>query len=77
MKAIKTTFKGPSNTRGARIIAREPDGKYIIVSWDLELDAEANHKLAARRLAGILGWNGKLVTGWLKDCYVHVFVGRS
>ena len=55
MQAIMTTFKGPTNHRGARIIAR-CQAKRITVPWDHALDVEGNHRAAARILAKQLGW---------------------
>lgn len=75
MKAIITKYLGPSNTRGSRIKATEPDGKSITISWNHALSAEANHSDAARMLMDKLGWlDYDIATGALKDAWVHVLV---
>ena len=66
MKAIITMYQGPSNTRGARIRAHEPDGKSVTVSYDHGLSAERNHGAAAVALCKKLGWTGTLIQGGLK-----------
>ena len=73
MKAISTTFKGPTDTRGARIIAREPDGKRLTLPYPHELNSEAAHRAAAEALRDRLEWKGELVAGWTRHGYVFVF----
>ena len=53
-QAIVTKFLGPTNSRGARIVARAQAGK-ITVSWDHSLNVDANHTAAARALAEKMG----------------------
>lgn len=60
MQAIETKYCGPSNVRGARLIAR-CKAKRIIVEWDHSLNIEDNHKAAAVRLMLALGWHGHWV----------------
>lgn len=72
-KAIKTTFCGPTDRRGSRIRASDTDGNYCYLPWEHALDAIGNHRMAAKMLARRMKWDGKLITGGLKDCYVHVF----
>lgn len=74
MKAITTKYHGPTNVRGSRIIAREPDGASVVRPYDHALNSDQNHQRAAEALADQLGWTGRLVQGALKDGYVHVFV---
>lgn len=57
MQAIQTKYHGPTNTKGARISARS-DGGRLTVGYDHALDAEGNHKAAARLLAEKLHWIG-------------------
>ena len=73
MKAIKTTFKGPTNTKGSRIIATDGDRNKIIIPYPHELNTEDAHRLAATRLCAKMNWSGELITGWLKNEAVHVF----
>jgi hypothetical protein len=74
MKAITTTYHGPTNTRGSRITATEPDGKRISIPYPHELNQEDAHSHAAMLLCNKLGWTGKLVCGSIKNGYVHVFI---
>ena len=55
MQAIQTKYVGPTNTKGARIIARYQGGK-IIVGWDYAKDVTENHLDAALALATKLDW---------------------
>ena len=73
MKAIKTKFKGPTNTRGSRIIASDEDGNRITISYPYELSGESVHRKAADALCAKMGWTGDLVSGSLKNGYVFVF----
>jgi hypothetical protein len=73
MKAIKTTYHGPGNIKGSRIIATDDDGNRRILPYDYALNREQNHSKAAYALRDKMGWTGELITGCLKDCYVHVF----
>lgn len=81
MQAIQTKFRGPTNYRDSRIIAR-CDAKRRIYSWDHALGIEENHAAAARMLAQELGWldrgNGRtfrLESGSLPGSgYCHVLV---
>lgn len=77
MKAIKTKFLGPTNHRGARVVATDTDTNKITIDWDHELDAEENHREAARALIAEMNWFGAWVSGSLLDGYVHVCLKRS
>lgn len=77
MKAITTKYLGPTNHKGSRIKATEPDGKSITISWNHALNAEANHSDCARMLMDKLGWKDyDITTGCIKDAYVHVLVRK-
>ncbi len=79
MKAIKTTYRGPTNTRGSRIIATAEGGERdhrLAMPYRHDLNAEQGHQEAARALCAKLGWHGVMVTGGLRDCYVHVFTAH-
>lgn len=65
MKAITTKYFGPSNVKGSRIIAREPDGKSLTIGYPHELDSMYAHRKAAEMLRDKLGWLGKLEGGWI------------
>ena len=73
MKAIKTKYKGPTNTRGSRIIASDEDGNRVTISYPYELSGEAVHHKAAVELCKKMGWEGELIGGSLKDGYVFLF----
>ena len=73
MKAIETRFHGPTNRRGSRVIATEPDGSSHTHPWDYALNSTQNHASAARALADKLGWNAPQVGGALKNSCVWVF----
>lgn len=85
MKAIKTKFKGPTNTRGSRIIASDQDGNTITKTVSelealarskeqkLSMSGEELHQLAAEALRDKMKWTGELIGGSLKNGYVFVF----
>ena len=75
-QAITTTFKGPTDYRGARIIARADAGR-ITVPYNHGLSAAQNHQSAARRLAFKLNWHGVWCGGGVKAGYVFVLVPES
>lgn len=70
-QAIQTTYKGPTNYRGSRVIARCDAGR-VVVPWDYALNASANHEAAARALASKLGWAWEHVGGGIGNGYVWV-----
>jgi hypothetical protein len=64
MQYIETEYKGPSNTRGSRIIARSSYGRSkVTISYDPALSTEENHKAAAMALATKLQWHGQWIGG--------------
>ncbi len=73
MKAIMTTYHGPTNTRGSRIIATDGDRNRVTIPYPHELSGEACHRKAAEALKDKMGWKGKLIGGGLKNGYVFVF----
>ena len=76
-QAIKTSFVSPTNTRGARIIAK-CDAKKITVSYNYTLNCDENHAAAANQLVQLLGWTpengnyGQFVGGCFGDDYYFV-----
>ena len=74
MKAITTKYVGPSNTKASYIKAFIDDGKVSIkFPYDYELSDEDLHRAAASHLASKLLWGGSgMVTGGIKDGYVHI-----
>ena len=77
MKAIETKYHGPTDTRGSRITATDNDGHRISNGYSYELNSEAAHFEAAKKLAGKLGWAGEMVAGWTKNGYVFVWVNGT
>lgn len=71
-QAIQTTFRGPTNTRGARIVAQADAGR-LNVPWDYSQSVAENHRHAALALAALLGWEGPWHGGSLPGAgYVFV-----
>lgn len=66
MKSISTTYHGPTNRRGSRIIADDGDGNRVIKGYDHALNVDGNHAAACRALVEKMGWKGRLVGGWAK-----------
>ena len=72
-QAITTKFHGPTNTRGARIVACASAGR-LTTPWDYGSNIQTNHAAAARALAEKLEWRGVWVSGGLPDGTGDVFV---
>ena len=60
MHTIQTTYKGPTNSRGSRILAKTAAGR-VTFSYRHALNSEANHIEAAAALARKLGLSGRWV----------------
>lgn len=74
MKAIRTRYKGPTNNRGARIMATDDDGNRVTVPYRYGLDGAAVHAIAAKALVVKMGWGPcRMIAGGLKDGYAFVF----
>jgi hypothetical protein len=71
-QAIKTEYKGPTNHRGARVIAKCDAGR-LTHSWDHAADIAENHIKAAAMLKKQLGWAGDTKAGSIGSEYYHVF----
>ncbi len=76
MKAIKTTYKGPTNFKGSRIIATDGYNR-ITIGYDHGLSSDGVHEKAAYALCKKMKWEGRLIGGGLKDCMVWVFSERT
>ena len=73
MRAITTTYHGPTDCRGARIIAADEDGNRATIPYPHELSGEACHRAAADVLCEKQGWSGTLAGGSTRTGYVFVF----
>lgn len=73
-QAISTRYVGPTNYRGARVIATAGGGLRLTLSWDYALNQQRNHQAAARALADRLqwGWGPHWAGGGTKDGYCFV-----
>jgi hypothetical protein len=77
-QAITTSYRGPTDSNGSRVIAR-CEAKRISVPWDHALSPSQNHATAALQLMDQLGWaeRNDLVMGGTGDGYVFVQVPKS
>ena len=53
MQTITTSYAGPTNTRGSRILVKSWL-KNKAFGWDHSLNSEENHKAAAQQLVDVL-----------------------
>lgn len=53
MQTIITSYAGPTNTKGSRILAKSWI-KNKAFTWDYSLSSEENHKAAAQALVDVL-----------------------
>ena len=63
MKAIITTYHGPTNTKGSRISADDGDGNRVTISVNGSLNFDLNHAEAVKALCKKMNWSGKLQAG--------------
>lgn len=61
-QGIETKFLGPTNCKGARIVAKAYAGKFTM-SYEYGLSVEQNHMKACEELALKLGWYGRWLGG--------------
>jgi hypothetical protein len=80
---ITTKYAGPTNSRGARIIATEVSGdtkrRRRSFPWNYSLGHERNHDIAARELAYSLKLDGRWAKGYVHNggnVYVRVIGGE-
>lgn len=53
MQTITTSYAGPTNTKGSRVLVKSwLKNKYV--AWDHSLNSEENHKAAAQALVDVL-----------------------
>lgn len=78
MKAIQTTYHGPTGTRGSRITASDCDGNRVTVPYDHSLNSSDAHRAAAIALIRKMGWAGTYAQGGLGntgEVFVPVYDG--
>lgn len=75
MKAIRTRYYGPTNTRGAKIIATDGDHNSLTLSYPY--GASDPHELAAYLLMQKMGWSNRLVGGGFKNDYYWTMIPRA
>jgi hypothetical protein len=71
MQAIETKYLGPTNHKGARIVAKCDAGR-VVVSYDHALGIYGNHEAAAKALLRKLEWTGRWVGGGVAGGFVFV-----
>lgn len=72
MKAIETTYIGPTNHKGAKVRATDGDNR-ATVDWDYNLEPDENHRRAALALADKLAWFGSWQGGHTKRGMIWCF----
>ncbi len=77
MKAILVKYKGPSNTKGSRLIASDGDRNRITVGYPHELSGSAVYEYAATLLCKKMNWQGELIGGQLGNDHVFIFKGEK
>ena len=60
LQVVETTFKGPTNSNGSRILVKAQCGR-MTVSWDHALSSDENHAAAAEAFIRARGWDER---GW-------------
>lgn len=66
MQTITTKYLGATTFHGARVKASHTAGAVTVtLPWDYALNADANHREAARALVEKLTWDGEWVGGCL------------
>src|SRR5262245_24351941 len=71
MKAIETTYHGPTDFKGSRIKATDGD---TVVWTSIDHNSNDPHRDAALKLCRKLKWKGKLICGGTKTGKVFVFL---
>jgi hypothetical protein len=77
MKAISTRYIGPTNTRGARLVASDGDGNRCTIPYPMNLSGAAVHASAALALCQKKAWSGELIAATTAEGYVFVWVNGS
>lgn len=77
MKAIITKYLPATNTRGARIKAKDGDNNNITLSRSYDLDIDDDFRRAAEALRDKMNWKGDLIQGSFKTYDVFVFANNG
>lgn len=78
MIAITTRYLGPTDTKGARIVAETPNGHRLVRSFFYAHSATSAHAAVACELARSLNWNpDTLIEGETKTGHVFVFANSQ
>ena len=74
--AITTRYRGPTNNRGARIVAEADTGlgrRRLVYDFSHGDPVEDRHARAAEALCKELCWSGDMISGATEHGYVFVF----
>ena len=74
---IYTTYKGPTNTKGSRIIAKSSNGFKVTVPYDYSLNSQDRHAKAANELIAKFGWEGEWVGAEGEKGYVFICLKKG
>ncbi len=74
MQTITTKYLGPTDKRGARIVATTSSGVRAVVPFSYDVSTEDCHRLAALAVYDKCGWTGRMIAGETRSGYVWVFV---
>tara|TARA_R100000808_G_scaffold260_3_gene1576 strand:- start:6939 stop:7196 length:258 start_codon:yes stop_codon:yes gene_type:complete len=78
MQSIITSFLGPTDHRGSRIIAKTSGGFKKTYPYDHRLSGEKNHASASLSLLKVLDWEGELIGGIIADSKMAwVFIDKG
>jgi hypothetical protein len=67
MKAIVTQYKGATNYKGAKIVAKAHGVKALSIPYPHEVDGTEAHAMAAMAMANKYGWAGTYINGGLPN----------
>jgi hypothetical protein len=76
MKAIKTKYLGPTDTKGSRVKATCDAGS-VVIGYDSALSTEDNHRNAKNLLCDKFGWGNVAVFGWINNECFWVYPGEG
>ena len=74
MKAILTRYRGPTDTRGGRILASDMDGNRTSIPYPHSLSSDDGHFRAAVALCHKMGWQGELAGGYTREGMAWVWI---